>query len=314
MDLPLSLLRAFEAAAKEGSFSGAAVSIGRTPSAISHAVRKLEGSLGTTLFERNGRNLSLTPDGIALHRRVGPAFDELRRGVETVSVRAPSILRVHSAPSFAAQWLTPRLASFLSLDPETEIRLAASTDYCQFTADDFDVDIVYRRPTIQNVNIIPLGEETITPLCCPDLAKKISRPEDLFHHTLIDSDFKQVRWNDWFAANGFSAPPPRSMRFDRSFISIKAAVDGLGITLESTRLAEREIEAGLLVKALGDTATDISYTGHYLVFPDHALRRKNLRNFVSWILAELGISREIDVERDDLLRTVAAHSKPGSRV
>lgn len=294
MDLPLSSLRAFEAAAREGSFSGAAVSIGRTPSAISHAVRNLEESLGTALFERNGRNLQLTADGIALQRRVGPAFDELRRGIEVVSVRAPSIVRVHSAPSFAAQWLTPRLSSFLSQYPETEIRLAASTDYCQFTTDDFDVDIVYRRPNVQNVNIIPLGEETVTPLCRPDLAQKISRPEDLLRHTLIDSDFKQVRWNDWFAANGLSPPPPRTMRFDRSFISIKAAVDGLGITLESTRLAEREIEAGLLVKALGDGATDITYTGHFLVFPDHALTRRNLRNFVSWMLAELGLSRDLD--------------------
>jgi len=294
MDLPLSLLRAFEAAAKEGSFTGAAASIGRTPSAISHAVRKLEEWLGTSLFERNGRNVSLTADGIALHRRIGPAFDELRRGVEIVSVRAPSILRVHSAPSFAAQWLTPRLASFLSLDVDTEIRLAASTDYCQFTTDDFDVDIVYRSPNVQNANVIPLGEETIAPLCCLELARQISRPEDLLHHTLIDSDFKQVRWNDWFAVNGISSPQPCSMRFDRSFISIKAAVDGLGIALESTRLAERELEAGSLVRALGKSATNITYTGHYLVFPDHALTRKHLRNFVTWILAELGVSRGFD--------------------
>jgi DNA-binding transcriptional LysR family regulator len=294
MDLPLSLLRAFEAAAREGSFSSAAANIGRTPSAISHAVRKLEESLGTALFERNGRNLRLTADGIALFRRVGPAFDELRRGVDVVSARGPSIVRVHSAPSFAAQWLTPRLASFLSRYPETEIRLAASTDYCQFTTDDFDVDIVYRRPNVQNVNIIPLGEETVAPLCCPELARNIARPEDLLRQTLIDSDFKQVRWNDWFAANGLSAPPQRTMRFDRSFISIKAAVDGLGVTLESTRLAERELEAGHLVKALGETATDITYTGHYLVFPDHALTRRTLRNFVSWLLAELGLSRQLE--------------------
>lgn len=293
MDLPLSLLRAFDAAAKEGSFTGAAVVLNRTPSAISHAVRKLEESLGTTLFERNGRNLNLTADGITLQRKVGPAFDELRLGVEIVSLRGPSILRVHSAPSFAAQWLTPRLSSFLNLNPDTEIRLAASTDYCQFTSDDFDIDIVYRRPNLRNVNIIPLGDETIAPMCSPEIAEQLSRPEDLLRHMLIDSDFKQVRWSDWFNANGFLAPPPRSMRFDRSFLSIKAAVDGLGIALESTRLAERELQSGQLVKALADSTTDIVYPAHYIAFPDQALTRKHLRNFVTWVLGELRLEKEL---------------------
>ncbi|MFX5760854.1 hypothetical protein ABTE44_19180, partial [Acinetobacter baumannii] len=87
----------------------------------------------------------------------------------------------------------------------------------------------------------PLGTETVTPLCSPRLAASITRVEDLYDRVLIDSDFKKVRWSDWFAANDLSSIPPRAARFDRSVLAITAAVENLGVALESTRLAEREI-------------------------------------------------------------------------
>lgn len=289
MELPLSLLRAFEAAARTGSFKEAANSLGRSPSAISHAVRKLEQKLGAGLFHRDGRVLRLTSDGAALLRLVGPAFDDIRRGLQLVSARGPRVLRVHSAPSFAAQWLTPRLPAFIAAHPDIEIRLAASTDYTPFTSDDFDVDIVYGRPALDGVTILPLGEEVVTPLCAPALAATIREPADLLNCTLLDSDNKLIRWGDWFAANGLAAPPPRTMRFDRSFIAISAAASGLGVALESTRLAEREIASGQLVPVLAQRAAAIRYVGHFLVFPRLAVRRETLRTFIAWITGALGL-------------------------
>jgi DNA-binding transcriptional LysR family regulator len=201
-------------------------------------------------------------------------------------------LRVHSAPSFAAQWLTPRLPRFLAENPDIEIRLAASTEYTKFVSDDFDVDIVYGRTSLEGVVVLPLGEETVTPLCVPSIALRIQKPEDLFNHHLIESDNKQVRWRDWFAVNGLSPPPPHGMRFDRSFLAISTAANGLGIALESTRLAEREIDSGLLVPALGPPTVDVRYVGHYLVFPRLALRRQTLQTFLSWITRELKLDME----------------------
>jgi LysR family glycine cleavage system transcriptional activator len=289
MQPSLSLLRAFEAAARTGSFLEAATELHLSPSAVSHAIRKLEQNLGTPLFVRDGRWVRLSTDGVALMRHVGPAFDDLRRGLDLVSTRGPKLLRVHSAPSFAAQWLTPRLPGFLATHPDTEIRLSAGTDYTRFANDEFDVDIVYGRPSLETVIILPLGEETVTPLCMPKLASLIRRPDDLLRHALIDSDNKKVRWPDWFAANGLTAPPPHGMRFDRSFLAISAAVSGLGIALESTRLAEKEIANGSLVPILAGKAKDVRYVGHFLVFPRRALRRQTLRVFTEWITMELKI-------------------------
>lgn len=147
-DVSLTTVKAFEAAARHGSFRSAAQELNLSPSAVSHAIMKLEASLGVPLFERDGRTVRLSPGGEMLMRYVGTAFDELRRGMETVSNRKVTFLRLHSAPSFAANWLTPRLADFLAKHPDIEVRLAASTDYARFSNDDFDIDIVYGPPRV----------------------------------------------------------------------------------------------------------------------------------------------------------------------
>ena len=106
-----------------------------------------------------------------------------------------------------------------------------------------------------------------------------------------DSDNKQIRWPDWFAANGLSAPLTRNMRFDRSFLAISAAANGLGVALESTRLAESEIASGRLVPVLAGKSIDVRYVGHYLVFPSVAVRRQTLRAFTEWLTEGLGLAR-----------------------
>jgi LysR family glycine cleavage system transcriptional activator len=226
-------------------------------------------------------------------RHVNHAFDELRRGMEVVSTRGPKLLRLHCAPSFAAQWLTPRLPGFLAQNPSIEVRLAAGTDYTRFNSDEFDADIVYGPPRVEGLIVVPLGEETITPMCAPHLAASIATPSDLFNHVLIQSDTKQIQWTDWFAANGMTAPPPNGSRFDRSFLAIAAAARGLGVALESTRLAEDEIASGRLVMPLDRKSNPVRYVGHNLVFPRFVRLRHPLRTFGEWLLAELGADAEI---------------------
>jgi LysR family glycine cleavage system transcriptional activator len=228
-------------------------------------------------------------------RHVSRAFDELRRGMEVVSTRGPKLLRLHCAPSFAAQWLTPRLADFLKQHPGVEVRIAAGTDYTRFNTDEFDADIVYGLARVEGLIVVPLGEETIAPMCAPDLAAMIASPSDLFNQVLIQSDSKQIQWTDWFAANDLVAPPPNGSRFDRSFIAIAAAAEGLGVALESTRLAERELASGRLVMPLDGKAVPVRYIGHNLVFPRYVRQRHSLRAFAEWLLAELGVEAPLPI-------------------
>jgi LysR family transcriptional regulator, glycine cleavage system transcriptional activator len=290
--VPLSFLRVFEAAGRTGSFRAAAMVLNLTPSAVSHAIRKLEQVLGIPLFERDTRHVRLSYEGEVLMRHVSRAFEELRRGMDVASTRGPKLLRLHCAPTFAAQWLTPRLADFLKKHPGIEVRLAAGSDYTRFDADEFDADIVYGPPRVEGLIVVPLGEETITPLCAPDLAATIATPSDLLDHVLIQSDNKQIQWADWFAANGLIAAPPSGSRFDRSFLAIAAAAEGLGVALESTRLAERELDLGRLVMPLNQKAVPIHYVGHNLIFPRYVRQRRPLRAFAQWIMTELGVKAQ----------------------
>ena len=142
-------------------------------------------------------------------------------------------------------------------------------------------------PSAEGVEIVSLGEETITPLCSPEIARKIRKPKDLFSQVLIRSEVKQVQWHQWFVANGLESPAIHGMRLDRSFLAIAMASSGLGVTLESTRLAEREIATGRLIAPLAGRSVDIRYVGHHLVFPRSSRERRAVRAFTDWIKSEL---------------------------
>ena len=288
-NLPLSALRAFEAAARTRSFRAAAEELSISPSAVSHAVRKLEDMIGDELFERTGRSVRLNPAGEALYRHVETGFEQFRLGLGQVTSRSRHLLRLHCAPSFATLWLMPRLRSLLLAHPNLEVRLAADTDYARFHRDETDIDICYGAPRDSSFMVHALGEEVVTPLCAPDLARNITSAADLLDLSLIESTHKQVRWPAWFSANGITPPAPHGNRFDRSHMAIAAAIDGMGIALESTRLAERDIARGALVAPLKNIATDITYVGHFLVYPQSARQRPAVRGFLAWINSELNL-------------------------
>jgi DNA-binding transcriptional LysR family regulator len=134
----------------------------------------------------------------------------------------------------------------------------------------------------------------VTPLCAPTLAPSIRGARDLYAQTLIESDNKKVRWPAWFAANALAAPAPRGPRFDRSFLSLSAAADGLGVALESTLLAEREIASGRLVRPLQGVCEDVVYTGHWLVFPRAKRYARSMVMFLGWLTKELGLDIDLD--------------------
>ena len=290
LKVPISTLRVFEAAARWQSFNAAASELNLTASAVSHSIRKMEEALGVVLFERIGRGVSLSSEGQTLMGYTERGFDELQRGLEAVSSRAPRLLRLHSGPSFAAQWLAPRLARFFVQCPDVEVRLSAGVEYARFDTGEFDADIMYGLPRQEGLVVLPLKEETVTPLCAPHIAETIELPTDLLRHPLIQSDNKQVRWPAWFALNGIAVPSTsRGLRFDRSFLAIAVAADGLGIALELTLLAEREISRGRLVAPLSGRSQDIRYVGHHLVYPPPFERRVQLRLFAQWLARELDI-------------------------
>ncbi|TFE36818.1 LysR family transcriptional regulator [Paraburkholderia dipogonis] len=287
--VPFAYLRNFEAAGRTGAFADAADELHLSPSAVSHSVRRLEEVIGQKLFRRSAREVELTREGAVLLEYVQRAMEEMRRGFALLGSDETMPLRLHTAPSFAAQWLLPRLGRFVKAHPQVDLRFTVSADYARFENGDLDLDIVYGEPPPSPYETVPLVVEGLAPLCNPELADGIQRPEDLLNHTLIQCDAQRFQWKGWFELNNLAPPVHYGLRFDRSSLAIAAAADGLGVVLESTLLADRELRNGSLVRPLSNVTRELQYIGHYLMYPKRLHYHYALETFKGWLLSELGL-------------------------
>ena len=286
----LSSLRTFEAAARLGSFSLAADELSVTTSAVSHQIKLLEEYTGVQLFHRMHRPIVLTDLGRRYANEIAFAFAHMATATQKIARSDKSdILSIHSSPSFATQWLMPRLARFSTLHPDIDVRLHASHSDVDLVQE-FDVDIRYGTVLSATSTVtLFLPEEIIVPLCAPALmegSKPIRTPTDLRHHTLIHSEVNLVSWRDWVRGKPkLQLDLKRGLRFDRSFMSIGAAVDGLGVCLESLLLAQREMDTGRLVMPFGPDGVKIQ--GHNLAYLKSNAELPKISTFQTWLFSEL---------------------------
>ena len=286
----LSSLRTFEAAARLGSFSLAADELSVTASAVSHQVKLLEEYTGVQLFHRINRTVVLTDVGRRYANEIAFAFEHMVAATQNVAKSDKSdILSIHSSPSFATQWLMPRLARFSTIHPDIDVRLHAAHSGVDMVPE-FDIDIRYgTKLSSANTVSVFLPEEVIVPMCAPALIdgpKPIHRPEDLRHHTLIHSEATLVGWDDWVRPKpNLKLNLKRGLRFDRSFMSIGAAVDGLGVCLESLLLVQREIEMKQLVMPFG--LDSLKIRGHNIAYLTSMAELPKIKAFQNWLFSEL---------------------------
>jgi len=290
--IPLKAIQAFEAAARLSSFALAAEELFLTPSAISHQVKYLEELVGVRLFHRVHRAVVLTDSGRRYAEEICAAFASIESATRQVGRTEKSdILTVHSTPSIAAQWLMPRLARFSALFPDIDVRVHASPDPADLTTGAVDIDIRYSMRKLQPAGtmMLPFPAETIVPLCAPELANgphPIRTPEDLCHHTLIHSERGLVGWRDWLRLHRkVLLDISRGPRFDRSFMAISAAVDGLGVCFESLLLVQRELDSGRLVAPLG--LDGLKVQGYSLNLLKSRAELPKIRSFQDWLFEEL---------------------------
>lgn len=288
------LLRAFEAAARLQSFSLAAQELHLTPSAISHQVKELEEVFGVRLFVRAHRRVELAPEGRRLLGGLTRIFDALEASCAEVNLPPTGqVLSLYCAPTFAVKWLGPRLPAFVKAHPGITIRLSTGAEAIDLTlAREVDAAITYwgalERPGIE---VVPLGMERIAPLCSPSLRPTGTPSKKLLAGaTLIESQLSQVTWRDWFALNGLPMPQAPRPSFDRAALSISAAVDGMGIALESMRLAEKEIARGELVEIGAGQFKKVQREVHYLSTRASESQVDKIRRFTSWLLREVSRS------------------------
>ncbi|MER8962293.1 LysR family transcriptional regulator [Mesorhizobium sp. M0701] len=248
--LPLETLRAFDAAARTGSFSAAAEKLNITHGAVSRQIAKLEGWLGLKVFDRGARGVSLTVEGNRLHLRTTEAFALIASNSDRwVEPRGTAVVRLTSIPSVSGLWLMPRMAA-LENHP-SKLRIVLDVDIRQGDLADEGIDLSIRcgRGRIPGRISVQLFEEYVFPVASPELAKEIGRgdPARLLKFPVIN-DSDASAWRAWFAAQEMDyRPRPHDRRFEDYNLVLDAAAHGLGIALARPPLTVDQLKSGRIV-------------------------------------------------------------------
>lgn len=286
---PFKGILAFDAVARLGSISKAAEELNLTVSAVSHQIANLEAFVDRRLFNRSSRGLTLTVAGERFQRDITGALTLIATAAQNVRGNEDAeVLRVHMVPTFASLWLMPRLPAFRSQHPELRVQLSAAYSESDFSRGDVDLDIRYGVVRGRDLHVETLFSEDIMPMISPRLKARldIRTPEDLVQQDLIFSDVHLVQWPRWFSAHGVPVSPSSyALTFDRTHMVIDAAVQGLGIALDSDRMAGAALKRGDLVPVFDDRK-GITVHAHHLVYPRAHAQWGRITKFTQWLREE----------------------------
>ncbi|MDJ1637102.1 LysR family transcriptional regulator [Rhizobium rhizogenes] len=281
----LSLLSAFEAAARTGSVTVAARELDLTQSAVSRQIKALEGQLGVELFVRERQTIRLTLAGDSYAREIREALRRISSA--SLDLRANpngGTLNVAILPTFGTRWLAPRLGDFLATNPGITINLVTRLSPFDFRLDSIDAAIHFGHPHWPGAELAFLMSERTMPACSPDfLARhRLVEPADFLQVPLLHLTTRPDAWEKWLAANGAPASGVRGMLFDQFATAAQAAISGLGVALLPTFLIQEELKRGELVAASpNELESDERY---YLACPFERLAYPPLVRFREWIV------------------------------
>ncbi|HEY4261977.1 MAG TPA: LysR substrate-binding domain-containing protein [Schlesneria sp.] len=288
----LNGLRAFEAAARFGSFTLAAKELHVTQAAVSQQVRLLEKRLGFALFQRHANGLELTDQGRALQPGLTDAFNSIERLTDQVAaMRSGPVLVAGIAPAFALNWLIPRLPEFSSKHPEVEFRMATGGKRLPLR-DDWTCSV--RRGVGDWPGYIAeeLFPATLVPVCTPAIAKTLRNPHDLNRATLIVVAHLREQWAWWFEAAGLSPAiqPAGEVVFESSPMAIKAVLDGVGVAVAQLPYISDALVSGRLVAPF--PIVPRKYESWYLAYRPVRQDDPALLIFRDWLHSEAALQRQ----------------------
>jgi LysR family transcriptional regulator, glycine cleavage system transcriptional activator len=243
----LNGIRAFEAAARHGSFAAGAKELNVTPAAISRMVRLLELRTGVDFFERSANRLALTPAGRAYQAGLSPIFDALANLTDQVKTLGGSrILTAGVGPTFAIRWLIPRLAEFGAVAPDVDVRITTGGIAAPF-ADDWTCGIKLGDGQWPGLVAEPLFAAELIPVCTPQLAQRLKSPRHLRGTTLLRVAHSLDDWPLWLKNARLQAVEAKGPVFAYYNQALQAACDGIGVALGIRPYIDDDLAAGRLV-------------------------------------------------------------------
>jgi len=282
---PLQSLRAFEAVARLLSFRRAGEELLITQSAVSHHIRILEEHLGVRLFVRKSRGIALTKDGERYFKSVGEAFAILTTATgDLCGHPARSRVRVSLLPSFAANWLVPRLADFSRLHPDVDLQLDPSMHLADLNAGEADLAIRFGEGNWNGVENRLLMQEQITPVVSPALLSRgppLTKPQDVLAYPLL-MVLRPYEWELWAEANQVDLAGAEKIQLTDYNIALQAALDGQGITIARLQLIGDRLRSGTLIQPFRQALASPGL-GHWLVRRRGGSDAAGVKAFADWI-------------------------------
>lgn len=280
-------LVAFESAARHQSFTKAADELALTQSAVCRQIAGLEEFLGIELFRRSRRGVKLTEAGLAYSRKVAAQLDAVERDtLAAMGQQGAQGLELAVVPTFATQWLVPRLKEFQRLHPEVTVHLTNRTRPFLFADTSFDAAIYFGDGDWSGTEAHYLMPEEPLPVCSPELLGERTQfaAAELASLPLLQQSTRPYAWRQWFAAQGLNVPRDMSgPRYELFSILAQAAMHGMGVALIPPFLIQRELDAGLLVPA-HPAALLSSDKAYRLMIPERKVESAALRAFRDWLL------------------------------
>ena len=241
---PLEWIRAFEAAARCGSFTAAAAETGLTQSAISQRIGHLEKRLGARLFHRRARSIALTIEGEAWLPHVQTSLDNLLESSEALFGATRGRLAVSASQSIIELWLTPRLHQLRRVT-DAQISIQTMVLGSHDAPQDDIVRIRYGSGDWPHQYKCKLYPEQIAPVASRDM---LELPGHWTEWPRIACSGPRPGWNDWAQQFGIPTTPVPGFRFDAYALALGAARTGAGVFLASLPLCAADIESGRLVR------------------------------------------------------------------
>lgn len=292
---PLNSLKVFEAAARHLSFTRAAEELFVTQAAVSHQIKALEEYLGLKLFRRRNRSLLLTEEGQAYFLDIKDIFSSLAEATDKLLERSEKgALTISLPPSFAIQWLVPRLADFNEQQPDIDVRIKAVDMEEGSLTDDVDVAIYYGRGHWPGLRADKLYQEFLIPLCSPSLMlgpKPLNCLDDLRLHNLLH-DTSRKDWKQFAKENSIEGVNlNHGPIFSHSTMVLQAAIHGQGIALGNNVLAQPEMDAGRLISPFDEVL--MTKNAFYVVCHEKQADMGRIATFRDWMLRKARSEQEV---------------------
>ncbi len=244
----MNALRAFEAAARHGSFSMAADELCVTPGAVAQHIKSLEAWTGARLFSRHAQGVHLTELGASVVTEFSEAFDRMGDAVQTLRTNAmPDHVRIAALPSVAQLWVSPKLPAIRKCMPEVTISITAEERPPNLKREPFDLSIFFGSAAMGS-KLHSICKDAIFPVCAPSVAKQINSFDDLANHTLLHDLTWSDDWKLWLESVGESSSKAKSGPvFSLYSLAVEEAKNGAGLLIGHEPLVQYHIAKGDLI-------------------------------------------------------------------